>query len=136
MTKTRLTGKAYEKATGKCARCSGEGRVRGGHATCSKCAGSGKAAGAFEVYDAYELRADGEGDSPVAWNVVCEDMECQRVPNRCDHVTEGYLLRCAEGEGGRAVLAVQGYGNANTAAYFAREAAHYGRLLLDARGQW
>jgi pimeloyl-ACP methyl ester carboxylesterase len=38
---------------------------------------------------------------------------------------------CAENEGGRSILAINGYGNANTAAYFAREAAHYARLVLD-----
>ncbi len=73
-------------------------------------------------------------ETPVAWNQVCGEPECQRTPNRCDHVTEGYLQRCAEGEGGRAALAMQGYGNAHTAAYFAREAAHYARLLLEAQG--
>lgn len=50
----------------------------------------------------------------------------------CLHYTPDYLLRCAEGEGGRAILAIQGYANAHTAAYFAREAAHYARLYLDA----
>jgi hypothetical protein len=41
-----------------------------------------------------------------------------------------HLRACAEGEGGRAALAVQGYANAHTAYYFAKEAAHYARLLL------
>lgn len=45
-------------------------------------------------------------------------------------ITE-YLRNCAENEGGRAILAIQGYANSDTAAYFAREAAHYARLMLD-----
>lgn len=40
----RLTGRAYEQATGNCSRCSGEGRVHGGHVTCGRCHGSGKPA--------------------------------------------------------------------------------------------
>jgi hypothetical protein len=43
-----------------------------------------------------------------------------------------HLRRCAEGEGGRAVLAVQGYANAATAAYFATEAIHYAREYVEA----
>lgn len=45
-----------------------------------------------------------------------------------------YLKRCAEGEGGRARLCMEGYGDPATAAYFAREAARYATLLLDAEG--
>lgn len=41
-----------------------------------------------------------------------------------------YLRRCAEGEGGRARLAMEGYADAETAAYFARQAGHFGRLYL------
>jgi hypothetical protein len=40
-----------------------------------------------------------------------------------------YLKACAENEGGRAALCMVGYGNPDTAAYFAREAARYARLL-------
>jgi hypothetical protein len=48
-----------------------------------------------------------------------------------------YYTRCAEGEGGRARLAIEGYGHADTAAYFAREAAHYAGVLLtwEAEGE-
>lgn len=42
-----------------------------------------------------------------------------------------HLRRCAEGEGGRARLAIEGYANADTAGYFAREAARYGAAALE-----
>ena len=45
-----------------------------------------------------------------------------------------WLKACAENEGGRAVLALQGYGSIETAGYFAREAARYAIALLDGGG--
>jgi hypothetical protein len=43
------------------------------------------------------------------------------------------LQMSAAGEGGRARLCMEGYANADTAYYFAREAAHYAGLLLAAQ---
>lgn len=40
----RLVGRAYERATGCCRGCKGEGRVSGGHVVCARCGGSGKPA--------------------------------------------------------------------------------------------
>lgn len=49
-------------------------------------------------------------------------------------MTAEYLRRCAENEGGRARLCIEGYGSADTAYYFARSAARYARLLLALQG--
>lgn len=48
-------------------------------------------------------------------------------------VSDGYLLRCAEGEGDRARLAIDGYASAETAVYFAREAARYANEIIRRR---
>lgn len=48
-----------------------------------------------------------------------------------DYTNIEWLTACAIGEGGRARLCMEGYGNAATAYYFAREAGHYARLLIE-----
>ena len=46
-----------------------------------------------------------------------------------------WLRTCAENEGGRARLAIDGYGNTHTAYYFAREAARYALAYLKGTGR-
>lgn len=43
-----------------------------------------------------------------------------------------WLQTCAREEGGRAILAINGYASSETAMYFAREAARYAAAYLDA----
>jgi hypothetical protein len=42
-----------------------------------------------------------------------------------------WLKACAENEGGRARLGIEGYSGVGTVYYFAREAARYAAALLD-----
>lgn len=75
----------------------------------------------------------------LKWGIKHRLVLCERRPwpgpiigtcIKTSYVWRDYLQRCAEGEGGRACLAVQGYADSATAYYFAREAAHYARLIL------
>ena len=52
-------------------------------------------------------------------------------------MTQGYLLRCAENEGGRAILCMTTHpANLATVYHFARSAAHYARLLLEGGAEY